>query len=88
MSADVTTVVVAILGVVGTLSSPLLTQWVGNGAKQQQFELEAQRRQEDRHEDSRRTVLQERRTIYAQLNTAARQYEQAKASGNCIPTPK
>jgi hypothetical protein len=77
MSADVTTVVVAILGVVGTLSSPLLTQWVGNRAKQQEFELEAQRRQEDRHEDSRRTVLQERRTIYAQLNTAARQYEQA-----------
>lgn len=77
MSADVTTVVVAVLGVVGTLSSPLLTQWVGNRAKRQEFELEAQRRQEDRHEDRRRSVLQERRAIYAQLNTAARQYEQA-----------
>jgi hypothetical protein len=77
MSADVTTVVVAVLGAVGTLSSPLLTQWVGNRAKRQEFELEAQRRQEDRHEDSRRSVLQERRAMYAQLNTAARQYEQA-----------
>jgi hypothetical protein len=77
MSADVTTVVVAVLGVAGTLSSPLLTQWVGNRARRQEFELEAQRRQEDRHEDSRRSVLQERRAIYAQLNTAARQYEQA-----------
>jgi predicted alpha/beta-hydrolase family hydrolase len=77
MSADVTTVVIAILGAVGTLSSPLLTQWVGNRAKRQDFELEAQRRQEDRHEDARRSVLEERRAIYAQLNTAARQYEQA-----------
>ena len=77
MSADVTTVVIAILGAVGTLSSPLLTQWVGNRAKRQDFELEAQRRQEDRHEDARRSVIQERRAIYAQLNTAARQYEQA-----------
>ena len=53
MSADVTTVVIAVLGAVGTLSSPLLTQWVGNRAKRQEFELQAQRRQEDRHEDSR-----------------------------------
>ena len=93
MSADVTTVVVAALGVVGTLSSPLLTQWVGNRAKRQEFELEAQRRQEDRHEDSRRSVLQERRAIYAQLNTAARQYEQAvyeylRVISEVAPTPE
>ena len=59
MSADVTNVVVAVLGAAGTLSSPLLTQWVGNRAKRQEFELEAQRRQEGRHEDNRRSVLQE-----------------------------
>lgn len=93
MSADVTTVVVAVLGVAGTLSSPLLTQWVGNRAKRQEFELEAQRRQEDRHEDSRRSVLQERRVIYAQLNTAARQYEQAiyaylRVISEVVPTPE
>jgi DNA repair exonuclease SbcCD ATPase subunit len=93
MSADVTTVAVAVLGVVGTLSSPLLTQWVGNRAKRQEFELEAQRRQEDRHEDSRRSVLQERRAIYAQLNTAARQYEQAvyeylRVISEVAPTPE
>jgi hypothetical protein len=93
MSADVTTVVVAVLGAVGTLSSPLLTQWIGNRAKRQEFELEAQRRQEDRHEDSRRSVLQERRAIYAQLNTAARQYEQAiyeylRVISAAAPTPE
>jgi type II secretory pathway pseudopilin PulG len=93
MSADVTTVVIAILGAVGTLSSPLLTQWVGSRAKRQDFELEAQRRQEDRHEDARRSVLQERRAIYAQLNTAARQYEQAiyeylRVISEVVPTPE
>lgn len=93
MSADVTTVVVAVLGAIGTLSSPLLTQWVGNRAKRQEFELEAQRRQEDRHEESRRSVLRERRAIYAQINTAARQYEQAiyeylRVISEVAPTPE
>jgi hypothetical protein len=77
MSADVTTVVVAILGAVGTLSSPLLTQRIADRAKRQDFEFETQRRREDRHEDDHRSATQERRAIYAQLNTAARQYEQA-----------
>lgn len=93
MSADVTTVVVAVLGAVGTLSSPLLTQRVADRAKRQEFEFETQRRQEDRHEDNRRSVLQERRTIYAQLNTAARQYEQAiyeylRVISDGLPTPE
>ena len=30
MSADVATVVVAVLGAIGTLSSPVLTQWVAS----------------------------------------------------------
>lgn len=61
----------------GRFRRPLLTQWVANRAKRQEFEFETQRRQEDRHEDNRRSVLQERRTIYVQLSTAASQYEQA-----------
>jgi hypothetical protein len=93
MSAVVATVVVAVVGAIGTLSSPLLTQWIGNRAKRQEFELEAHRRQEDRHEDSRRSLLQERRVIYAQLNTAARQYEQAiyeylRVISEAEPTPE
>jgi hypothetical protein len=77
MSADVTTVVVAILGAVGTLSSPLLTQRIADRGKRQDFEFETKRRREDRFEDDRRSAAQERRAIYARLNTAARQYEQA-----------
>ncbi len=77
MSADVATVVVAILGVAGTLSSPLLAQRIADRAKRQDFEFEMQRRREDRHEDDRRAATQERRAIYAKLNTTARQYEQA-----------
>lgn len=93
MSAVVATVVVAVVGAIGTLSSPLLTQWIGNRAKQQEFELDAYRRQEDRHEDIRRSLLQERQLIYAQLNTAARQYEQAiyeylRVISEVVPTPE
>jgi hypothetical protein len=93
MSADVTTVVVAVLGAIGTLSSPLLTQWVANRVKRQEGEIEARRRQEDRDEDNRRSGLQQRRTIYAQLNTAARQYEQAiyeylRVISEAVPTSR
>src|ERR1700761_1453657 len=77
MSADVTTVVIAILGAIGTLSSPLLTQRIADRAKRQEFEFEIQRRRADRIEDDRRSAIQERRAIYAKLNTTARRYEQA-----------
>jgi len=77
MSADVTTVVIAILGAIGTLSSPLLTQRIADRAKRQEFEFEIQRRRADQIEDDRRSAIQERRAIYAKLNTTARRYEQA-----------
>jgi hypothetical protein len=76
MSADTTTVVVAILGVAGTLSSPLMTQWIAARTKQQEFNLQRQQRLEEREEMQRRAVLEERRSIYAALHTAARQYTQ------------
>jgi hypothetical protein len=93
MSADVATVVVAVLGAIGTLSSPLLTQWVASRSKRQDFELEARRRQEDRDEDGRRSMRQERRRVYAELNTAARHYEQAiyaclREMPDALPTPE
>src|ERR1700743_3686973 len=66
MSADGTTCVVAILGAIGTLSSPLLTQRIADRGKRQEFEFEVQRRRADRIEGHRRAGLSERRAIYAQ----------------------
>lgn len=48
MSADWTTLAVAVLGVVGTLSSPLLGQRTAARAKEQEFNLQKQQRQEER----------------------------------------
>jgi hypothetical protein len=77
MNADLTTVVVAVLGVAGTLSSPLLAQRIAARAKQQEFDLQTQQRREERLDAERRTAFEERRSVYAGLNTTARQYNQA-----------
>lgn len=76
MNANLTTVLVAILGAAGTLTSPLLGQRIAARAKQQEFELQRQQRLEERAEAQRRRAFEERRSMYAGLNTAARQYTQ------------
>ena len=77
MSADWTTLAVAVLGVAGTLSSPLLGQRIAARAKEQEFNLQRRQRQEEREAGRRQAEFEERRSIYARLNTAARQYQQA-----------
>src|ERR1035438_2358562 len=76
MNADLTTVVVAVLGVAGTLSSPLLAQRIAARAKEQEFSLQSQQRREELREAERRQAFEECRSLYARLNTAARQYNQ------------
>jgi hypothetical protein len=76
MNAYLTTVLVAILGVIGTLSSPLLGQRIAARAKQQEFDLQRQLRLEERADARQRETFEERRTMYARLNTAARRYTQ------------
>jgi hypothetical protein len=76
MTADLTTVVIAVLGLAGTLSSPLLGQRIAARARQQEFELHRQERLEERADARQRSDLAECRSAYAALNTAARQYAQ------------
>lgn len=76
MSVDVTTLAVAVLGVAGTLSSPLLGQWIASHSKKQEFELQRQQREEEREAAQRQSMLDERRKTYAALNAASRQYQQ------------
>ena len=77
MSADWTTLAVAVLGVAGTLSSPLLGQRIAARAKEQEFDLQRRQRQEEREVGRRQAEFEERRSIYARLNTAVRRYQQA-----------
>jgi hypothetical protein len=76
MNADLTTVLVAVLGVIGTLSSPLLGQRIAARAKQQEFDLQRQERLEARDAARQREAFEERRAMYARINTSARQYTQ------------
>jgi hypothetical protein len=76
MNANLTTVLVAVLGVIGTLSSPLLGQRIAARAKQQEFDLQHQERLEARADAQQRATFEERRAMYARLNTAARRYIQ------------
>jgi type II secretory pathway pseudopilin PulG len=77
MTVDITLVVVAAIGAVGTLSSPILGQWIAARAKQQEFDLQRRRLHEERDEARQQTTLEERRSTYVQLNTTARRYQQA-----------
>src|SRR5215472_5586990 len=71
------TLVVAVLGVAGTLSSPLLSQRIAARAKEQEFDLQRRQRQEEREAGRQQAEFEERRSMYARLNTAARRYQQA-----------
>jgi hypothetical protein len=75
--ADFTVVTVAVLGLAGTLSAPLLTQRIAARAKQQEFELQRDQRREEAANAQRQDAFSERRAVYAKLNTAARRYTQA-----------
>jgi type II secretory pathway pseudopilin PulG len=75
-NADVTTVLIAVLGVAGTLSSPLLGQRTAARARQQESDLKRQELREEREYARQGQTLQELRSMYAALNTAARQYTQ------------
>ena len=57
MSADLTTLAVAIIGVADTLSPPLLGQRIAARAKQQEFDLQSQR-QEEREEAQQQSALE------------------------------
>lgn len=82
MSADVTTLLAAIVAVVGTLTSPMLTQRFTNRARLQEIEAARQQRLDDRDEERRRTSLLDRRANYTALHTSA--WEFRRILKNCL----
>jgi hypothetical protein len=82
LSANVTTLLAVVLAVVGTLTSPTLTQRYANRARLQEIEAARQQRLEDRVEERRRTSFLDRRQNYTSLHTAA--WEFRRALKNCL----
>ena len=82
MSINVTALLVAVAGVLGTLTSPILTQRLTLRAKQQEIDALKQQRLEERAEERWRTLFKDRRECCIALNTAARGFRQALK--NCL----
>ncbi|MEJ8646225.1 hypothetical protein WKI68_43250 [Streptomyces sp. MS1.HAVA.3] len=74
MSSTVVPLVIAFLGIVGTLASGLMTQRLAEKAKSTEFEHSGRQRAEERQYETRRAVTEGVRTCYVMLNTASLDY--------------
>jgi hypothetical protein len=89
MSGSVTALLVAVVGVLGTLAATVLTQRYSMRAKQQeieaqlkQAEVQFKQRSAELTEERWRAALKDRRDCYIALNTAARAFR--RAIKNCL----
>ncbi|MFG2951618.1 hypothetical protein [Streptomyces adustus] len=69
-SAELTTLVVAVVGLAGTTAAPWLTQRAHRGAAREQAERDARVRAEDRWD----RAFERKRALYVELNRVARIY--------------
>lgn len=77
MTAATDAILVAIVGVAGTLFSPLVSSWVLTRNKRQEFELNRQEKKEERDRTDQHNSVIERRDCYIAFNMAAREYHGA-----------
>ena len=86
MSTDITGLMVAVVGVAGTLTAPVVTQRLTIRARQQELDAAQRQRLEDRDNERHRTNLAERRAVYVELNAAIRAYRRAIRDGLIEPS--
>jgi hypothetical protein len=72
MGTAITALAVAVVGVVGTLLSPILAQRSTARASQVAAEIQRDIRTEERHTAARRITFEEKRAAYSSLNSLAR----------------
>jgi hypothetical protein len=77
MNANVTALVVAIVGVAGTLLSAFLGQRYSMLGRQLELRHQREERHEERDERDKRANLTDRRDSYISLNSAARAFRQS-----------
>ncbi|MEK8142523.1 hypothetical protein NKH18_09520 [Streptomyces sp. M10(2022)] len=71
---SVIALLVAVVGVVGTLPAPITTAWVSSRQRRQEFELQQRSDRTMRHIDDAQANLERRRDTYVALNSGARRY--------------
>jgi type II secretory pathway pseudopilin PulG len=74
MGTNITTIVIAIIGVAGTLTAPLLTQLAASRTKQSELNMQRAVKEVELEESRRDEAFKERRAVYVSLHSAARQY--------------
>ncbi|SED99877.1 hypothetical protein SAMN05428954_1543 [Streptomyces sp. 2112.3] len=74
MNSSISEIVVAVMGIGGTLSSALLTQRSANRLRLRELEDASRQRIEDREHATRESRIEARRVCYASLNAAALDY--------------
>jgi hypothetical protein len=77
MDPNITALLVAIAGVIGTLFSPVLSQYLTRRARQQELNSQRLQRLDEQENERRRANLRERRECYIALNSAARAHRRA-----------
>ncbi|MFE4409801.1 hypothetical protein [Streptomyces sp. NPDC056821] len=75
MDSNITALIIAVVGIIGTLSSALLTQRSANNSKIRELERADEQRREERLYQAQSAAIEARRTCCAALNTAARLYQ-------------
>src|SRR5689334_2662310 len=74
MDASVTALVIAIVGVIGTLSASIATQIMSAKARGDEFSLQRSHRQEDYAREQAEAVLAQKRSCYVSMMSSSRRY--------------
>jgi hypothetical protein len=77
LSASTSALVIALLGIVGTLTSALLTQRSAHSSKMRELEQADRQHREERAYQTKQATIESRRTCYVALNIAARLHQTA-----------
>ncbi|AGK76250.1 hypothetical protein SFUL_1278 [Streptomyces microflavus DSM 40593] len=74
MNTGTVALLVAVVGVAGTLLAPVTTAWVSSRSRRQEFELQQRSELTKRHMDDEQANLERLRDTYVALNSGARRY--------------
>ncbi|MGW0854436.1 hypothetical protein [Streptomyces sp. NPDC002690] len=74
MSTGVVALLVAAVGVLGTLLAPVTTAWVSARTRRLEFEIQQRTDRANRQVEDARQDLERRRATYVALNSSARRY--------------
>ena len=77
MNSSTSALIIALVGITGTLASALLTQRGASKNAIRELERADQQRREERAYQAEKTTIDDRRTCYVALNIAARLYQTA-----------